>query len=117
MTKFDKTNYNNMAQTIANQLEDDKASDVLIIDLGERSDIAFYMIIATGRSAKHVTSLANKIIDNMRTAVPKGVTVEGMASGSWVLVDFGGIIVHIFQQEARELYRIEDLWYKKPNQK
>ena len=115
--KFDKAKYKMVAEQIANQLDEDKASDIITIDLEDRTDIAFYMVVATGRSSRHVTSIANKLIDIKREEIPRGVGMEGMETGQWVLIDFGGVIVHIFQHEARDLYRIEDLWDMKPTGK
>ncbi len=111
--KFDITKYQIITKKIADELEDNKAFDVSIFNLESRTDITFQIIVATGRSSRHVTSLANKVIDVIRSDIPNGVTVEGMEEGQWVLIDIGGIIVHIFQQETRAKYRIEELCKKR----
>lgn len=69
------------------------------------------MIVASGTSSRHTSSIAEKLIKNINTAEPSGVSsVEGMDEGNWVLVDTGDIIVHIFKPETREMYNLEKMW-------
>ncbi len=96
---------------IQNSLEDGKAEDVVVIDLHGKTDIADYMIIASGTSNRHTSFLAEKLSQNIRAVDPTAVSsVEGVADGNWVLVDTGDIIVHIFRPEYREMYNLEKMW-------
>lgn len=86
-----------------------KAEDIAVIDLKNKSDIADFMIIATGRSSKHVVSTAEFVIAEIKNAgMP--CLVEGMKNSDWVLIDALDILVHIFNKEKREHYSLEKLW-------
>ncbi|MDB2414986.1 ribosome silencing factor [Rickettsiales bacterium] len=91
-------------------LEDGKADDVVTIDLCGKADIADYMIIASGNSTRHTSSLAEKIVQKIKSDYSSDVSVEGIAAGDWVLVDAGDIIVHIFKHDIRGLYDLEKMW-------
>lgn len=95
-------------------LERDKAEDIEVIDLVGKVDFARFAVIATGRSSRHVSSLAEKIVDDLKSSnlVPYGVGLEGLDSKQWVLVDAGDVIVHVFLPETRELYSLTDLYSK-----
>lgn len=75
-----------------------------------KTDIADYMIVASGRSARHVTSLAEKLKDRLHEAGMGFVPVEGKETGDWVLLDAGDIIVHLFRPEIRQMYHLERMW-------
>ncbi|MBI1363263.1 MAG: ribosome silencing factor [Proteobacteria bacterium] len=96
--------------TARRALEDKKAEDIAVISLKGKSAMADALIIATGTSDRHV----NTLIDNVRAELEKQGSVvhsvEGTASGHWVLLDAGSVVVHVFQPEARQLYRLERLW-------
>lgn len=92
-------------------LEEHKAENITVIDLHNKSDIADFMIIATGRSNKHVSSTAEYVIELIKNN-GKRCSVEGMDTSDWVLVDSMDILVHIFNKEKRELYALEKLWQK-----
>lgn len=94
--------------TILASLEDGKAEDVVTIDLAGKTDIADYMVIASGRSARQVTALTDHLLD----ALPKKwrSSVEGKAQGDWVLIDAGDVIVHLFRPEIRAHYNLEKMW-------
>jgi nicotinate-nucleotide adenylyltransferase len=89
-------------------LEDGKAEDIVTIDLAGKTLIADYMVVASGRSARQVISLAEHLIE----ALPKKwrASVEGKAQGDWVLIDAGDVIVHIFRPEIRVHYNLEKMW-------
>ncbi len=92
-------------------LEDGKAQNVVTVNLEGKTDIADYMIIASGTSDRHTSSLAQNIIKNVKEKLNYNhVTVEGMSEGNWVLVDIGDVIVHIFKPEIREMYNLEKMW-------
>lgn len=90
-------------------LEDGKAEDVAVVDLTGKSTIADHMLVATGGSARHVGALAERVVERIKAEGGR-VTVEGLASCDWVLVDGGDVIVHVFRPEVRAFYNIEAMW-------
>ncbi len=98
-----------LAKTIES-LEDGKAEDIVTIDLEGKSSLGDYMIVASGRSHRHVASIADKLAKQIREAGFGRPRVEGTDTNDWVLVDAGSIIVHIFRPEVREFYNIEKMW-------
>tara|TARA_B100001564_G_C20278657_1_gene507106 strand:+ start:143 stop:508 length:366 start_codon:yes stop_codon:yes gene_type:complete len=95
---------------IESSLEDGKANDVVTIDLHGKTDVADYMIVASGTSQKHTSSLAQILIKNIKAKQAADVSVEGAEEGNWVLVDAGDIVVHLFKPETRDLYNLEKMW-------
>jgi ribosome-associated protein len=98
------------AHEIADIARDVKARDVRIIDLGGQTPISDYFVVCTGTSDTHTKSIADTIIHEMKGAhrvVPKA---EGREGGSWILIDYGDVVAHIFLPDAREFYDIESLW-------
>jgi ribosome-associated protein len=91
-------------------LEDGKAEDVVVIELGGKSSIADHMIIATGRSARQVVALAERLAAALREAGHGRPAVEGLRLGDWVLIDAGDLIVHVFRPEVRGYYNLEKMW-------
>lgn len=91
-------------------LEDNKAENIIIIDLEGKSAIADYMIVATGRSSRHVSGLSNHINEALAKEKLGKAMVEGKDNGDWVLCDTGDIIIHLFRPEVREFYNIEKIW-------
>jgi ribosome-associated protein len=98
-----------LAMTIES-LEDGKAEDIITIDLEGKSSLGDYMIVASGRSHRHVASIADKLAKQLREAGFGRPRVEGTDNNDWVLVDAGTIIVHVFRPEVREFYNIEKMW-------
>ena len=91
-------------------LEDAKAEEIVTLDLAGQSALADHMIIATGRSDRHVTAIAERVtaaLKDGRRLTPK---VEGQHVGEWVLIDAGDVIVHVFKPDARTFYNLERLW-------
>jgi ribosome-associated protein len=91
-------------------LEDDKAEEVVHIDLRGKSEMGDYMVIATGRSTRQVTAMAEKLVDRVKQSHGVLSRVEGRETGDWVLIDAGDVIVHLFRPEVREFYQLEKLW-------
>ena len=91
-------------------LDDDKAEDVVQIDLRGKSEIGDYMVIATGRSTRQVTAMAEKLVDRLKASHGVLSRVEGRDTGDWVLIDAGDVIVHLFRPEVREFYQLEKMW-------
>lgn len=91
-------------------LDDDKAEDIVVIDLAGRAGFADYMVIATGRSDRHVNAMADRLIQKMKRAGLPSVPAEGIERCDWVLIDGGDVIVHLFKPEVRGFYNLEKLW-------
>lgn len=91
-------------------LEDDKAEDVVQIDLRGRSDVADYMVICAGRSSRQVASISEKLVDRLRHDFGMSAKMEGKETGDWVLIDGRDVIVHVFRPEVREFYQLEKMW-------
>ena len=81
-----------------------------MIDLAGKSDIADYMVIASGQSSRQVATMADKLVEVAKKHGVKGVTPEGKAQADWVLFDAGDIIIHLFRPEVREFYNLEKMW-------
>ncbi len=91
-------------------LDDHKAGNVVVIDLKGKSDIADYMVIASGQSSRQVATMADKLVEVAKTHGVKGVTPEGREQSDWVLFDAGDVIIHLFRPEVREFYNLEKMW-------
>ena len=91
-------------------LDDDKAEEVVQIDLRGRSDVADYMVICSGRSTRQVVSISEKLADRLKEAFRLTSKMEGRDTGDWVLIDTGDVIVHVFRPEVREFYQLEKMW-------
>jgi ribosome-associated protein len=89
-------------------LDDMKAEDTTTIDLREKSSLADTMVVTSGRSNRHVGSVADRVLDTK--AGCKNLRVEGMPHCDWVLIDAGDVIVHVFRPEVREFYGLEKMW-------
>ena len=92
------------------RLDDMKAEDTVTIDLTGKSTIADSMIVTSGRSNRHVGSLADRVLDDLAAAGMRGARVEGMPHCNWVVIDAGDVIVHLFRPEVRAFYNLEKLW-------
>ncbi len=92
------------------RLDDDKAEDVLAIDLKGSSPLADTIVIASGRSQRHVAALADHLLRALKDAGLGRAQVEGLPHADWVLIDAGDVIVHLFRPEVRAFYQIEKIW-------
>ena len=91
-------------------LDDDKAENIVTIDLRGRSAMADHMVIASGRSARQVGAIAEKLAERMKQLSGRTPRIEGKDTGDWVLIDTGDVIVHVFRPEVREFYQLEKMW-------
>ncbi|MDE2477236.1 MAG: ribosome silencing factor [Alphaproteobacteria bacterium] len=91
-------------------LEDDKAEDLVTIDLTGRSAVTDALVVATGRSARHVTSVAENLARRLKEWGYGTARIEGLAQGDWVLIDAGDVVVHVFRAEVRAYYDLEGMW-------
>ncbi len=96
--------------TILASLEDDKAENVIDIPLAGKSEMADSMVIATGRSSRQVSAIAEKLADRLKAERGLIVRMEGKELGDWVLIDAGDVIVHVFRPEVRDFYQLERMW-------
>jgi ribosome-associated protein len=97
-------------QTVLASLDDSKAENIVTIDIQGKTTLGDYMVVASGRSHRHVTAVADHLLTALKDAGFGNARVEGMASADWVLIDSGDIIVHVFRPEIREFYGIEKMW-------
>ncbi len=95
---------------IVGSLEDDKAEQVVAIDLAGRASFADRMVIATGLADRQITAMATHLEDKLHEAGLKRVQIEGNAGSDWVLIDAGDIVIHLFKPDARNLYGLERMW-------
>lgn len=99
-----------MLPKLLKALEDIQATDIKVIDVREHTSITDYMVIASGRSSRHVKSVAEKVMEDMKLSGLRPLSITGLESGDWVLVDFGDIILHVMQPDSRQYYNLEGLW-------
>ena len=97
-------------ETVLASLEDSKAEDIVSIDIQGKSSLADYMVIASGRSHRHVAAVAEHLLKALKDGGHGTARVEGLAGADWVLIDSGDVIVHIFRPEVREFYNLEKMW-------
>ena len=95
---------------VLRSLDDDKAVDVVSIPLSGKSNIADYMVIASGRSTRQVAAMAEKLSERIKRDLGRGVRIEGLPVADWVLIDADDVIVHLFRPEVRSFYNLERMW-------
>ena len=99
-----------MLDMVESSLDGDKAKDITVIDLSGKSEIADYLVVASGTSQRHVGAMAEHLREELKKMGVVPVAVEGMPQCDWVLVDGGDVIVHLFRPEVRDFYNIEKMW-------
>jgi ribosome-associated protein len=104
-----------LSALLLHRLDEDQAQDVVIIDLKGKSAMADTIVIASGRSARHVSSMADHLLRAIKDAGFGKANVEGLPGADWVLIDALDIIVHLFRPEVRSFYNIEKIWSVEPN--
>jgi ribosome-associated protein len=92
------------------RLDDDQAEDVVVIDLTGKSSMCDSMVIASGRSQRHVASMAEHLRDMLKPVGRSAPAIEGLPGADWVLIDAGDVIVHLFRPEVRSFYNLEKMW-------
>ena len=108
-SKF-KESSDTLLNCIIKSLSENKAEDITTIDLRGRTSIGDFIVVASGRSTRQVSSISQKLVDILKTDLGRLSKVEGKDAGDWVLIDTGDIIVHVFRPEVREFYQIEKMW-------
>jgi len=97
-------------QLVRESLADSKAEDAVFIDIEGKSALADFMVVASGRSNRHVAAVCDRLISELKDAGFGTPRVEGLSTGDWVLIDAGDVIIHIFRPEIREFYNLEKMW-------
>ena len=100
-------------QLVLTRLDDMKAEYTLTIDLRDKSSVGDYMVVSSGRSARHVGSVADRVVEDLHK-VGVAAHVEGVPHCDWVLIDAGAVIVHVFRPEVRDFYNLEKMWMTGP---
>ena len=96
--------------TVLESLEDSKAEKIIPIDIRGKSSLGDHMVVASGRSHRHVAAVAEHLIKALKDGGFGNARVEGLNSADWVLIDAGDVIVHIFRPEVRDFYNLEKMW-------
>jgi len=97
-------------ETVLASLEDSKAENIVSIDIQRKSSLGDYMVVASGRSHRHVAAVAEHLIKALKDAGLGQARIEGLPAADWVLIDSGDVIVHVFRPEVREFYNLEKMW-------
>jgi ribosome-associated protein len=99
-----------IAITVAVSALEKKATGLEVIDVSGKVDYADFLVLMSGRSDRHVTALSSSIEEALRKRGKRALAVEGLPHANWVLMDFGDVVVHVFQDDARAAYDIDGLW-------
>ncbi len=99
-----------LLELVQTSLDDDKAEDVVVVDLAEKTTIADHMVIASGRSQRQVGAIAEHLARRLKDAGFGTGRLEGTPACDWVLIDVGDVIVHVFRPEVRGFYNLEKMW-------
>jgi len=103
-----------LKQLVIDSLEEMKGNDIAVLDVSGSTSVTDFMIIASGTSNRHVSSLANNVVENVKDNGVRPLGVEGQAGSEWVLVDLGDVVVHVMQPATRQFYDLERLWSDLP---
>ena len=103
------TDADTLLELVLESLDDDQAIDVLPIALAGKSSLGDHMVIASGRSTRHVAAMAQKLAEKVKKSGHEA-RIEGLPNADWVLIDTGDVIVHLFRPEVRSFYNLERMW-------
>ncbi|MDG3087414.1 ribosome silencing factor [Vibrio hannami] len=95
---------------LVDKADDMKAEDIVTLNVIDKSSVTDYMVICTGTSKRHVTSIADNVASEAKNAGMTPYGIDGENEGEWVVLDMGSVMVHVMQEEQRELYQLEKLW-------
>ncbi len=104
-----------LKDSIINVLQEKKANDITVISIAEQTTIADYFIIVTAKSTTQAKTLAEKLEENLEKQQMFALRKEGLKEARWIVIDYGSILVHIFNDETRDFYNLEKLWTKGEN--
>ncbi len=111
----DETGSDRLLALITSSLDQDGAEEILEIALAGKSPMADFMVVASGRSTRHVAALSENLVDRLKHEAGVASRVEGKEAADWILIDAGDVIVHIFRPEVREFYQLEKMWLPAPD--
>lgn len=103
-------NTQGLLATILHVLDDAKAEETVKIDLAGKTSLADAMVVTTGRSNRHVSAIADQVIEELKKQGHRNLRVEGQPHCDWVLIDAGDVILHVFRPEVRSFYNLEKMW-------
>lgn len=106
----EKASVKKLLTSVIGSLEDDKAVEIHTIDLENKSSIADFMVVASGRSSRQVAAIASHLVQRLKKEKLASPQIEGLAQADWVLIDAGDVIVHVFRPEVRDYYGLEKMW-------
>ncbi len=109
-SEFESAAAPTLLERILSSLDEDKAEDVVTIDLRGKSEMADHMVVCSGRSSRQVAAISEKLSERLKSRFGISVRTEGKETGDWVLIDTGDVIVHVFRPEVREFYQLEKMW-------
>jgi ribosome-associated protein len=102
------------ALLLADIISDTPARDTVVLDIHELSPFADYFVITAGENERQLRAINRTLVERMAEAGIRPLRSEGTAAGGWIVLDFGDVLVHIFSQDQRDFYRLEDLWAEAP---
>ena len=108
--EFETAPENALLERILSSLDEDKAEEIVTIDLRGKSEMADHMVVCSGRSSRQVASISEKLVERIKADFGLSSKLEGKDTGDWVLIDAGDVIVHVFRPEVREFYQLEKMW-------
>jgi ribosome-associated protein len=111
---YSKATSDTLLAAVLSSLDEDKAEDVVQIDLRGKTAIGDHMVVCSGRSSRQVSAISEKLVERLKAEFGHFSRIEGKNTGDWVLVDTGDIIVHVFRPEVREFYKLENMWQLSP---
>jgi ribosome-associated protein len=103
-------NHKEFIDFVVDKADDMKARDIVIIDVSEKSTVTTTMVVCSGNSKRHVSSIAENVIVECKQTEHAPLSVEGKDVGEWVLVDLGEVVLHVMQDQTRDFYQLEKLW-------
>ena len=106
--------FRELALLCARAAAEKKAEDIVVLDIGRIVPIADYFVIASGKNRKQLQAIADEVTHKMKAAGARRLGIEGYEEGSWVCVDYGDVIVHLFHEDVRSFYELETLWADAP---
>ncbi|MEM9912064.1 MAG: ribosome silencing factor [Pseudomonadota bacterium] len=95
---------------VLSSLDEDKAMDIVQIDLRGKSVIGDYMVVCSGRSSRQITAISEKLAERLKSDLGILTKIEGKDAGDWILIDTGDVIIHVFRPEVRDFYQLEKMW-------
>ncbi len=114
MARKTATDSRELALFAAQLVLDKKGHDVRLLEVGRVSIVADYFLLATGTTAVQVHAICDHLVENMKKKSYYALRIEGYREGWWIVLDYGGLVVHLFQPEARTFYDLERLWSEAP---